>query len=221
MLSLTANHLKLYQGSWFVILLCSLVLLLIPPLVDPTYAGRAERVKKCATKGDARVSKSISTKVVMHAIEKYQIEDLVDKEDIKAARKEVYEFLKWKLGNPSAICAEYIGSGLRHFKRAYSDEAAAALLGYTLPGKNGAEIQLPKELAEALKQSYKEAGDSLAKTLQDEYGIPPEATGLVVDAVRKYADKATDNLGFNVPKGWDFDNKLLDLEIKLKRKAKA
>jgi len=220
MTSLTpARSQRLSPISSVMLLLSALAVLLSPPLMGLAYAGKTQRAAKCATKGDARVSKSISTKVVMHAIKKYQIEDLVDKAGIKAARKEVYEFLKWKLGNPTAICAQYVTAGTKHFKKAYADEAAAALLGYTLPGKGGAEVQLPKELADVLKKSYEQAGDGFAKTLQDEYGIPPEATAIVVDAVRKYANKATDNLGFNVPKGWDFDNKLLDVQIRLKRKA--
>lgn len=201
------------------ILLSVLALTFSTPLADVAHAGKVERTAKCATKGDAQVSKSISRKVVMRAIEKYQIEDLVKENDIKFAKKEVYEFLKWKLGNPTAICAQYITAGTKHFKKAYSDEAAAALLGTKLPGKGSAEIQLPKEVADKLKMMYKEAGDDFAKTLQDEYGIPPQLSAIVVNAVRKYADKATDNLGFNIPKDYDVNNKELEFIIKVRRKA--
>ncbi|MGI0036601.1 MAG: hypothetical protein ACRD98_12115 [Nitrososphaera sp.] len=37
--------------------------------------------------------------------------------------------------------------------------------------------------------------------------------------VKRPRRKRTDNLGFNVLKGWDFDNKLLEPEIRLKRNA--
>lgn len=203
------------------ILLSMLAVGFTVPIGDLAHAGKLERTTKCATKGDARVSKSISRKVVMHAVKKYQLEDIITKDDVKTAKKEVYEFLKWKLGNPSAICAQYITAGTKHFKKAYADEAAAALVGVALPGKGSSDIQLPKELADVLKQAYEKAGDGFAKALEEEYGIPPALTNEVVKEVRKYADKATDHLGINIPKGFDYDNDELEFLIKLKRKAQA
>jgi hypothetical protein len=64
-----------------------------------------------------------------------ELADLVDETAIKKARKETYAFLKWKLGNPSAICGQYASAGQKHFNKAYSDEAAAALLGFDLPNE--------------------------------------------------------------------------------------
>jgi hypothetical protein len=114
------------------------------------FVDKTERAAKCVTNGDAKVSKSIAKKVVKHAMKKYEIDDLVNDESRKKARKQVYAFLKWKLGNPSAICAQYVTAGQKHFNKAYRDEAAAALLGFNLPNEKAgrATFQLPPELVD-------------------------------------------------------------------------
>lgn len=186
----------------------------------PVFAGKAERAKKCLTKGDAKVSKGIAKKTVKHAIEKWKLADLnLDEQTIKTANKEVYEFLKWKLGSPSAICAQYVTAGQKHFNRGYGDEAAAALLGMELPGEGKAEVSLPPDFSQKLKDQVDAQGDSAAQSIEQEYGIPPEVSKLILDKLAKQAKTAIDRFGFNWPKGWDVDNRLVEGMIAARRKG--
>ena len=184
------------------------------------FAGKIERAAKCATKGDAKVSKSISKKMVAHAIKKYEIADLVgDMEAIKKARKEVYGFLKWKLGNPSAICAQYVTAGQKHFNKAYGDEAAAALLGFNLPNEKAgrATFQLPPELVNFWMMTEKLQNAGKAYALQYYYGIPAPLTKQLLDAQTELTGKVVKRIGFNIPKKYDFPNQMILAQIEAKR----
>ena len=183
------------------------------------FAGKIERAAKCATKGDAKVSKSIAKKAVKHAIKKYDIADLVDEEGIKQARKQVYGFLKVQLGNPSAICAQYVTAGQKHFNKAYGDEAAAALLGFDLPNEKAgrAEFQLPPELVDLWIMTEKLQNTGKAMVLEKYYGIPASLTQKLLDAQTEFQGKVVKRIGFNFPRGYDFPNKLVLAEIEAKR----
>lgn len=200
-----------------ILALSSFLLMLVAS--DVAFAGKMERAEKCLKKGDAKVSKSIAKGTVVYAIEKWKIDDLADDQATKNAKKEVYEFLKWKLGSPSTICAQYVTAGQKHFNKAYGDEAAAALLGTQLPGDASAEMNLPEEFSEQLKAQVDAQGDNAAKMIQDEYGIPPEVSKIIIDKVASQGKKAIGRIGFNMPKKWDVDNRLVDGLIAAKRKG--
>lgn len=186
----------------------------------PAFAGKTERAAKCLKKGDTKVSKGIARKTVKHAIEKWKLTDLnLDEQTIKTANKEVYEFLKWKLGSPTTICGQYVTAGQKHFNKAYGDEAAAALLGMELPGEGKAEVSLPPDFAKQLKDQVDTQGDSAAQSIEQEYGIPPEVSKLILDKLAKQAKTAIDRFGFNWPKGWDVDNRLVEGMIAARRKG--
>jgi hypothetical protein len=89
----------------------------------------------------------------LYAIERFGMGSLnFSQDDIRRAQPEVYEFLKWKLGSPAAIAAQFIAAGYQHFDRSYSDKAAAALLGTDLPsGQNGAQMTLSPWFHSALE----------------------------------------------------------------------
>ena len=93
------------------------------------HPGRARRVKSCTTKGDVRMTRSVAGHTVNYALGRHQLQDRVTPADIDRAVSEMYNFLKRKLGNPTAVCAQYISTGYGHFERAYSDEARTMLLG--------------------------------------------------------------------------------------------
>ncbi len=186
---------------------------------DAAFAGKAERAAKCATKGDAKVSKSIAKKMINHAIKQYEIADLVDDQTAKRAKKEVYAFLKWKLGNPSAICAQYVTGGQKHFNKAYGDEAAAALLGFNLPNEKAgrATFQLPPELVDLWVMTEKLKNAGKAYLLQAFFGIPPGLSRLVLDEITEQQGKVIKHLGFNIPKDYDFPNQMVQATIEAKR----
>ncbi len=182
-------------------------------------AGELERAAKCSTKGDTKVSKSIAQRVVKYAIKKYEIADLVDDAGVKNARKQVYAFLKWKLGNPSAVCAQYITAGQKHFNKAYSDEAAAALLGFDLPDEKAgrATFQLPPELVDFWMMTEKLQNTGKAYVLQYYYGIPAFLTKQILDTQTELTGKVLKKVGFNIPKKYDFPNETVLVTIEAKR----
>lgn len=203
-----------------VVALAPTVLVLILGWPSQTaYAGATQRAAKCATKGDAKVSKSIAKKVVTHAIKKYDIADLVDETGIKKARKEMYAFLKWKLGNPSAICGQYVTAGQKHFNKGYRDEAAAALLGFDLPNEKAgrATFQLPPQLVEFWMMTEKLQNTGKAYVLQKYYGIPAPLTKQLLDAQTELTGKVVKRIGFNIPKKYDFPNQMVLATIEAKR----
>lgn len=197
-------------------LLSALAVAFAPPLADFAQAGQMERGAECL-KGDSKVSKRIAKKVVAHAIKKWDIADLVDEQATKNAKQEVYEFLKWKLGSPSTICGQYVTAGQKHFNKAYGDEAAAALLGTQLPGDASAEMKLPEKFSEQLKAQIDAQGDNAAKKIEEDYGIPPEVSKIIIDKVTSQAKTQIDRIGFNMPKKWDVDNRLVKGLIAAKR----
>jgi len=128
-------------------------------LDDPK--GKAERSAECA-KGDTKVERKIVSGTIKHAKEKYKIASLVDANDEKRSEKEMYDFLNWKLGSPSAVCGQYITGGQKHFNKGYTDEAAASLLGMELPGGGRTEFKLPKRISDQLKAQIKSCADQVA-----------------------------------------------------------
>jgi hypothetical protein len=199
--------------------LFALLLLIVGISAEPVQAGTSERAAKCATKGDSKTSKSIAKKVVNHAIKQYDLGDLTDDTTQKAARKEVYEFLKWKLGNPSAICAQYVTAGQKHFNKAYADEAAAALVGFNLPNEKAgrATFQLPPEIVDLWVMTEKLKNAGKAYLLQGFLGIPSGLSRQVLNEITEQKAKVIKRLGFNIPKKYDFPTPLLLITIDAKR----
>ena len=194
--------------------------LLLPVVCGTAHAkGGAQRAAKCATKGDAKVSKGIAKKMVAHAIMKYSIADLVDEQAIKNARTEVYEFLKWKLGNPSAICGQYVTAGQKHFNKAYGDEAAAALLGFDLPNEKAghSEFFLPPALLDLKLMLDKNVGAKIGAAFLEVWGIPSYISEPILKAIAEQETKIEKRMGFNIPKKYDFPNGLVQLTIEARR----
>lgn len=119
-------------------------------------AGNPGRSVECA-KGDTKVVRKIVSNTIKHAKERFKLTGgLVNDTDTKRAQKEMYDFLNWKIGSPSAVCGQYITAGQKHFNKGYSDEAAAALLGMELPGAGRAEYGMSKKTSEELKARIKD-----------------------------------------------------------------
>ena len=66
-------------------------------------------------KGDSRTTRSVAGHTTAFAIKRFKIADLVTDDDVRRAQREMYDLLKWKLGNPTAVCVTYIGHGYGHF----------------------------------------------------------------------------------------------------------
>ena len=145
-------------------------------------AGHPERSAECA-QGDTKVVRKIVSHTINHAKERYQLAPPVIRvDDTPRAEKEMYEFLNWKLGSPSAVCGQYVTAGQKHFDKGYSDEAAAALVGMELPGAGRAQFRLPKKFSDELKNSIRDctgqATTQPQSTSTQQSTTPPESTTL-------------------------------------------
>lgn len=150
------------------------------------------RVAECA-KGDTKQVKRIISKTIKHAKEKYQLTDgLVDDKDTKRAEKEMYDFLNWRMGSPSAVCGQYTTAGQKHFDKGYGDEAAAALLGMELPGA-GKSLKLTKRVSEQLKAQIKSCADQVAGAVKGEEPASPVPAS-AAPASKSTKDKVTDKV---------------------------
>lgn len=174
------------------------------PACSQSHAGKSYRAKRLATDGDTKVLRSIAGHVTIYARQRYGLQGLVTDADAARAQKEMYDFLSWKLGNPSLVGAQWVSAGYQHFDH-HADEAAAALLGMDLPGP-GPQVRLPKEMSAWLKQQV----DSLAKSdssvaaicagMGDStfVGFACEAlVPVVLAALERAADRAIDRIGIS------------------------
>jgi hypothetical protein len=178
-----------------------------------------------AKAGDAHMAMSAAGHATLYAIQRFHMENLnFSQDDIKRAQKDLYEFLKWKLGNPAAIAAQFITAGYQHFDRAYSDEAAAALLGTDLPSEhNGAQmtlspgftIHLRLKIDQLQQQGLTQA--AIAVILSAELGpVGPIAFDIINQLTANGIDVVVHRVSVNVPKNWeiwDIDNRLVGAMI--------
>jgi hypothetical protein len=154
---------------------------------------KAKRAAECA-KGDTKQVKQVISRTIKHAKEKYKLTDelLNDVEDTKRAEKEMYDFLNWRMGSPSAVCGQYATAGQKHFDKGYSDEAAASLLGMELPGA-GRSLKLPKRVSKQLKAQIESCADQVKKAVAGGAPTSPVAAS-AEPASKSTKDKLTDKI---------------------------
>jgi len=182
------------------------------------HPGRAERVKQVAKRGDSRMTLSVAGHTTDYALHHFNLHDLVAPSDIERSGEAMYEFLKWKLGNPSAVAAQYISTGYGHFEKAYGDEAGAALMGFELPKEGGRpDFYFPTQLLNLGLQIEEAMVPIAAKAIEAEFAIPAFITTPLLKAYVKEKYKVLGRVGFNIPQKYDFSNELLMLAIDAKR----
>jgi len=178
------------------------------------------RVAECA-KGDTKVVRKIVSGTIKHAKEKYKITSVVDANDEKRSDKEMYDFLKWKIGSPSAVCGQYITGGQKHFNRGYGDEAAASLLGMELPGSGQAKF--PKRISDQLKAQIKSCADQVAGAVAGKApasqapASQPATDKLTAQAMEKISascKQQVDKLRQQLEKDYSIPPELQDMAIK-------
>jgi hypothetical protein len=184
-----------------------------PKVKDPLKA--AERSVDAALTGDTKTMKKIVAHTVSYALDRYNLKGKVTKADIERARDELYEFLQWKLGNPTAVAAQYATAGYAHFDKAYSDEAGAALLGFELPKEKGgqAEFIIPPALLQLRLAIQKAAIPIASQALQQTYGIPTFISSMVLNAYVETEAKMLRRVGINIPHEYDFPNGLIRMAL--------
>jgi len=193
----------------------------IPKVPDPVRT--VDRGLATITEGDAKVAHKIAEHTVAHAIKRFGIADLVTDRDIARAHEATYEFLKWKMGNPTTIAGQFATAGYGHFEKAYSDEAAASLLGFDLPREKGGHSQffLPPEFVKAQLTIKKAAIPMAAEAIQDAYGVPKFVSEVVLQMYVEEEAKVLNRVGINMPRHYDFPNGLVQLTIDLRRNPTA
>jgi hypothetical protein len=174
------------------------------------HPGESERTKEVFSKGDSHMSKAVAAHVVNYAIQRFQLSAVVTQEDIERARGELYEHLKWKLGNPPAIAGQFVTAGYQHFDNAFVYEAAAALVSYQLPGeKNGPDWKIPKKWADYLHKAAEADQQRLDNYLEKKLMIPHDEAYKITAELTGAANNAIEKIGFNVPKNWNIDHSLV------------
>lgn len=188
-----------------------------PSIGNPVKS--AERAVDAAVEGDTKTLHRIVDHTTSYAIGHYGITDLVGKADVERAHDELYAFLKWKMGSPSAAAAQYTSAGYSHFEKAYGDEAAAALLGFELPREKGnhAEFIIPPVLIQLRLAVQKAAIPAAAQALQETYGIPAFVSSMILNTYVEAEANALKRVGINLPHDYDFPNGLITLTIEARR----
>ncbi len=175
------------------------------PSCPQAHPGHEHRLESLVKNGDSKMVRSAAGHAVTYAVIRYGIKDIVTEADKTRAAGEMYNFICWKLGSPSAAAAQWLTAGYQHFDRAYVDEAAAALLGTDLPGPGGS-VQLPKALSTFLKHladSLATKGDSTGgggwcKAVGGDSTMWGLGCQALLPIVLKSLHQAIDRIGFNV-----------------------
>ncbi len=174
------------------------------------HPGESQRARDVTFKGDARMARSVANHVVTYSVQRFRLTGKVQPQDVSRASDNLYEHLKWKLGNPTAIAGQFVTAGYEHFDNSYSWEAAAALLGGSLPSeKDGPEFKIPRKYAEILHKWAEDAGKRLENYLETQWSIPPQLSEKIVIQLEGAANKSIEHLGINMPKNWNMDHNLV------------
>jgi hypothetical protein len=175
------------------------------------HPGRTDRAAKIASghRTDTETTAIIAKHVTMYAINRYGIKDIVTEPDIERARKEVYDFVSWKYGNPTLVQAQWLTAGYQHFDP-FVREAGAALMGTELAGP-GDVIRLPKDVTTWLKaraDSIKKDPNynpclgleqSTTEEAQQDWGVMLVQAGCnyLIQLAAEAADKAIERIGIS------------------------
>jgi len=177
-----------------------------PPVkCDQSHPGESERTRDAFTKGDSHMAKSVSAHVVKYAMQRFHLESVETPADVARAEEEMYSFLKWKLGNPTTITAQFVTAGYQHFDNAFPYEAAAALVGFSLPQETK-PFALDQKHMDELKQDAQKDGVRLEVYLSKKYGIPVDESSQVVQKLVEAAQASISHLGINMPQSWAIDD---------------
>lgn len=177
---------------------------------------RADQVRR---HGDAKMTKRVANHTVKEAILRYELKDLVSDQEVDRAKGEMYNFLKWKLGGPSAIAGQYVSSGYNHFEKAYTDEAAAMLLGVISFANKEPELVMPEWMQTYLKVQAGASGVAIAAFLQG-YGVPaPIAAAIGSKVAEELTQTVQRNVKAFIPKSYDVDNRIVRVAIKARQEA--
>jgi hypothetical protein len=191
------------------------------PRCTQDHPGRQHRAESVLKRGDARMVLSAGGHATLYALQRYGLEGMFTDAEIKAAQEEMRDFLNWRNGSDAANAAQFVTAGYEHYDRAYSDEAAAMLLGLvTVHRGKQPDFVLPPWMLEYVKKNIKDPKNAqeIGAFLESEVGIPqPFATQLAQRALNEYAKLVPEAVSLFMPKAWDVDNRLVEAALVARR----
>lgn len=196
------------------------------PKCSQTHAGRQNRVEMVYKNGDSRMTDSVAGHITLYAVERYGLEDLVTEADIKAARKRMYDFLKWKFYSPSGVMTEFVANGYQHFDKGYVDEAAASLLGILEIKESKPWFVMPPWIIRYIASTMSESPSQAAvSTVLRNLGIPsPYQDDWAKKVYEQIVAKSLDTVATVedlMPRNFDIDNRAVELAIASRKQAMA
>lgn len=192
------------------------------PKCSQKHVGRQHRAESLTKRGDSRMAWSAAAHTTKYAIERYGLQNSVSEDEAKRVFDRMYAFLSWKLGTPAAVAGQWLTAGYEHFDKAYVDEAGAMLIGILDFTKKNPQIAFPPAIAQRIKEMAGAAGPQVQKLLV-EHGVPEELAKLAADKIAAELLKAAarNTVGVDLPKKYDFDNRLLMLGLEAFKKERA
>lgn len=171
----------------------------------------AKRTAQCSKAGEQ--TGRIARHTAGYALQRYELDRLVADHDKDRAGKQMNHFLRWKLGGAVAVCGQYITAGFGHFERAYSDEAAAMMLGILQFGRQEPELTLPDWVIAYLNFEYDMATIGGTAMVLEELGLPDHYINrvrrLIYEQLLQPVFDAVVNVSAYLPKGFDIDNRFV------------
>lgn len=205
-----------------VVLLAALAL--AAPLGAHAHGNHPKAVKRTGQcSKPSQQTKRIAKHTAGYAKKRFALDGLVTNDERTRANKQMNHFLRWKLGGAAAVCGQYVTANYDHFERAYSDEAAAMMLGILQFSRQEPELELPPWMIAYLKFKYDMVTVGGTAAVLERLGLPDHYINSVrrkiFDQVTKPVFDAVVSVSAYVPKGFDIDNRFVQEAIAGRRYA--
>jgi len=184
------------------------VVLLASFLATPALAGHTQihRSQQCASRGEVRMALSLAGEIANYAMERYELDTLIGGHALDRVPNQLYGYLRWKFGGPTAICNQYITHGLEPLREGFAEEAVVALLGVDLPNDAGqAHMVLPEWVVQYLQR----AGTRVTALLTAS-GLPAPVATAIAEQVKGLSGKAPRPIRLAIPQTWDLDSRFVE-----------
>lgn len=177
------------------------------------------RARQCASE-EIRTVRRIAARTANHALRRYELKGLVEPADLERSRREMYDFLKWKMGGTTAVCAQFVTAGQSHFNKTYRDEAAAMMLRLVNFAGQQPELDVPDWMISYLRLSMETlTGTSVRRFLSEElgYGQPLPLDLMVEKVMDVFENQAKRGLKAFIPKSYDVPDRVVRNAIQVRQ----
>lgn len=196
-----------------------LVTLGLTSLPADAEAQGLRRARQCASE-EIRTVRRIAARTANHALRRYELKGLVEPADLERSRREMYDFLKWKMGGTTAVCAQFVTAGQSHFNKTYRDEAAAMMLRLVSFAGQQPELDVPDWMISYLRLRFEAlSGTTVRRFLSEELGLAhPLPLDLMVEKVMDvFENQAKRGLKAFIPKRYDVPDRVVRNAIRVRQ----